>query len=109
VKRIILATFALITLQGAAAACTKHNPCPVIAFNPAMPSELDNTPVGTVISTIVVTLTPSNAGQFTGTLTFAPPYGNDAGLLALSGSDVVLAQPFPTGNSVQNITILATQ
>lgn len=91
------------------AACTKHAPCLVISFNPAMPRELDSTPIGTVVSRVTVTLNPASAGQFTGKLMFSPPYGNDAGLLALSGSDVVLAQPFPIGSSVQNATIWVTQ
>jgi hypothetical protein len=90
-------------------ACSKHDPCPVISFSPAMPRELSNLPVGTVISRVSVTLNPSNAGQFTGTLAFGTPYGNDAGLAALSGRDIVLAKPFPPGSSIQNLTVKATQ
>jgi hypothetical protein len=99
----------LIAAASASWACTKHAPCPVIAFNPAMPSELDNTPVGSVLSSITVTLNPASAGQFTGRITFTSPYGNDSGLMAISGHDVVLAKPFPIGSSTHYVTILATQ
>ncbi len=89
------------------AACNKHTPCPVITITPPMPSWPDSTPVGTVIARIGVTLNPP--GTFTGTVGFGSPYGNDAGLFAISGSDLVLAMPPPAGNSTQWITIMATQ
>jgi hypothetical protein len=94
-----------------ASGCTKHTPCPVIAFNPPMPTELDSTAPGTVIAHVVVTLNPSNAGPFTGTWKFGGTgtFGNDNGLLAKSGNDIVLVNSFQRGSSIQNATIVATQ
>ncbi len=89
------------------AVCNKHTPCPVITITPPMPSWPDSTPAGTVIAQIAVTLNPP--GTFTGTVTFGSPYGNDGGLFAISGSDIVLATAPPVGNSTQWITIMATQ
>ncbi len=89
------------------AACNKHTPCPVITITPPMPNWPDSTSVGTPLAQVSVTLNPP--GTFTGTVTFGSPYGNDGGTFAISGSDLVLAMPFPPGSSVQNTTITATQ
>jgi len=92
----------------ASASCTKHNPCLSINFNPVVsPQWPDTTPAGTAIATITVTLTPS--GTFTGSLGFGSPYGNDGGLFAISGSDLVLAASLPSGSSTQHVTVTATQ
>lgn len=108
---LVLALLLPIAAASASAACTKHNPCPVITFNPTMPSDPDNTAPGTVIAQVVVTLNPSSAGPFTGTWMFggAGTYGNDGGLLAKSGNDIVLVKSFPPGASMQNTTIVAMQ
>jgi hypothetical protein len=87
--------------------CTRHNPCLTINIIPAPLSIPDDTLSGTAVASIVVTLTPS--GAFTGSLSFGSPYGNDGGLFALSGSDIVLAGQLPAGNSIQQITVVATQ
>lgn len=110
VLRISLALTLIAVAASAApakAACNKHTPCPVITVNPPAPVEQDDTPVGTTIAHVVVTLNPPSAGPFTGTKSFGPPYGNGGGLFALSGSDVVLVAPFPDGSSVQHFTLVA--
>ncbi len=110
VQTLAATALALLLAAGpASAGCNKHTPCPVITFNPAMPVELDVVPVGAVLATVNVTLNPASAGQFRGTTTFGPPYGNAGGLLALSGSDIVLVAPFPPGYSIQNATLVANQ
>ena len=84
----------------------------VISSNPASPvgPVSDTTPVGTVITQLTITLNPSNAGPFTGTVCLCGlPYGNDNGMFALSGNDVVLVANPPPGSSVQHISIMATQ
>ncbi len=106
--KVLLAFLVVLSLgQYAYAACNKHTPCLVITITPPMPSWPDSTPVGTPIAQISVTLNPP--GTFTGTVSFGFPYGDDGGLFAISGIDLVLARPLPPGNSTQYTTILATQ
>jgi hypothetical protein len=75
--------------------------------DPPAPVVSEATSAGTVIATLTVMITPK--GSFTGTLTFGAPYGNDAGLFVLSGSDLILVKQLPQGRSVQNVTVVATQ
>lgn len=85
-------------------------PTPRITFNPAAPSVLDTTTVGTQITQIIVTM--SNGSQFAGSLGFGPPYFNDAGICAIKGGSpptVILGASLPPGQSIQNCTITATQ
>jgi hypothetical protein len=91
----------------AVAGCSKPHPCLTIVVNPPTPSITSGTPPGTVVATLTVDVIPK--GSFTGTLTFGSPYGNDVGLFALSGSDLVLVKRVPTGDSVENVTVVATQ
>ena len=107
-KTFLIILSLLLWAVSASATCTKHNPCLTINFNPAVsPQWPDTTPVGQAIATITVTVTPS--GTFTGALGFGSPYGNDGGLFALSGRDLVLVSSFPAGASTQNVTVTATQ
>src|SRR6266702_2223728 len=110
---IVLLLLALAPSEPSFAACNIHHPCLAIMFTPSAPVEKDTIPVGSVITTITVIVSPSSAGPFHGTLSFGPPppssYGNDSGLLALSGSDLVLVRSFPPGTSVQHATVVAAQ
>jgi hypothetical protein len=109
--RLIAAVIAIAltaaTSASARAVCNKHTPCPVISFSPAAPSITDDTPVGTIIANITVTMKPN--GIFAGSLSFGAPYGNAGGLLGISGSDIVLVAPLPAGASQQHATVVATQ
>jgi hypothetical protein len=68
---------------------------------------LDNSPVGTFIADIVVSM--SDGSQFNGTLGFGSPNFSDGGLCAIVGRTVVLGAAPPLGASMQNCTITATQ
>jgi hypothetical protein len=103
----IIFALALAPSVTAQAYCTRRSPCPVITYNPAAPILPDDTPVGTVVTNIIVTMNPP--GTFTGTLRWGSPYGNDGGLFAISGHDIVLVAPLPIGSSVQHGTVVATQ
>jgi hypothetical protein len=88
--------------------CPPPPPPPVtlsISFDPAMPTIPDNTPIGTVLTHITVTM--SDGSIFTGSLGFGTPYGSDSGVCALQGMEVLLGAVPPDG--VQNCTITATQ
>jgi hypothetical protein len=91
----------------------KHNPCrppaPTlsIAFDPAMPSIPNDTPVGSTIANVIVRV--SDGSAFTGSLGFAMPDNSDGGICAISGWTIVLGAPLPPGASVQHCTITATQ
>jgi hypothetical protein len=78
-----------------------------ISFNPSNPTIPANTPVGTVLATIVVTV--SDGSTFTGSLGFGSPYQSDGGFCAIVGQTVVLGAIPPVGASMQNCTITATQ
>lgn len=83
-------------------------PVPIaINFNPAAPSIPDDTPVGSVIATIAVTM--SDRSVFAGTLGFGSPYSNGGGVCAIQGTTVLLAAATPTGPATVNCTITATQ
>jgi hypothetical protein len=80
----------------------------VLAFNPTNPSIPANATIGSVVATI--TPTWSDGSPFTGTLTFAQPYSNDQGVFAISGNDLILNSSVSAdANTVQNVTIVATQ
>jgi len=83
----------------------------VLNVNPANPSIPANTPLGSVVATI--TPTWSDGSPFTGKLSFAQPYSNDQGVFAISGHNLII-NPSGSGvsadaNTVQNVTIVATQ
>jgi hypothetical protein len=83
----------------------------VLNFNPPNPSIPANMPVGSVVATI--TPTWSDGSSFTGTLSFAQPYSNDNGVFAISGNNLIVSPSGPgvsgDANTVQNVTIVATQ
>jgi len=90
---------------------TPTGPSLVLSFNPPNPSIPANAPSGSVVATI--TPTWSDGSQFTGTLSFGPPYSNDQGVFAISGNNLIV-NPLGPGlsadaNTVQNVTIVATQ
>jgi hypothetical protein len=83
----------------------------VLNFNPPNPSIPANTPLGSVVAT--VTANWSDGSPFTGTLSFAQPYSNDQGVFAISGNNLIINPSGPglsaDANTVQNVTIVATQ
>jgi Domain of unknown function (DUF4082) len=83
----------------------------VLNINPPNPSIPSTAAVGSVVATILPSW--SDGGPFTGTLSFAQPYSNAQGTFAISGSNLIV-NPFgpglsAVGNTVQNVTIVATQ
>jgi hypothetical protein len=83
----------------------------LLNFSPPNPSIPANTPLGSVVATINATW--SDGSPFTGTLSFAQPYSNDQGTFAISGNNLIINPSGPglsgDGNTVQNVTIVATQ
>jgi len=83
----------------------------VLNFNPSNPSIPANMPLGSVVATI--TPSWSDGSPFTGTLSFAQPYSNDQGGFAISGNNLIINPSGPglsaDANTVQNVTIVATQ
>jgi len=67
--------------------------------------------LGSVVATISATW--SDGSPFTGTLSFAPPYSNDGAVFAISGNNLIVNPSgpglFADANTVQNVTIVATQ
>jgi hypothetical protein len=89
--------------------CPPPPPPPItltLSFVPPDPSIPDNTPVGSLIAQIIVTV--SDGSQFSGSLGFGLN-GSDGGFCAISGSTVILGVAAPMGASMQNCTITATQ
>jgi hypothetical protein len=83
-------------------------PTLMLSFNPPTASLYTTSPPGTVLTTAVASW--SDGSPFTGQLSFAAPYGNDNGLLALSGNSIVVNGDFSAlGNTTQHITVMATQ
>jgi hypothetical protein len=83
-----------------------------IAFNPPNPTIPANSSPGAVVAAINVTW--SNGQPFTGTVAFGPPNGSDVGIFAIDGNfNVIVASNGPgvagDGNTVQNVTVVATQ
>jgi len=60
-----------------------------------------------------ITATWSDGSPFTGTLTFGSPYSNDNATFAISGNNLIINPAGPgvsaDANTVQNVTIVATQ
>ena len=83
----------------------------VLNFNPPHPSIPANASLGSVVATISATW--SDGSPFTGTLSFAQPYSNDQGIFAISGKNLIVNPSGPglsaDANTVQNVTIVATQ
>jgi hypothetical protein len=83
----------------------------LLSFDPPNPSIPANAPLGSVVATIAPTW--SDGSPFTGTLSFAPPYSNNQGVFAISGSNLIVNPSGPglsaEANTVQNVTIVATQ
>jgi hypothetical protein len=83
----------------------------LINFSPTNPSMPANAALGTVVATI--TPTWSDGSPFTGTLSFARPYSNDQMVFAISGDNLIINPSGPgvsaDANTVQNVTIVATQ
>jgi Domain of unknown function (DUF4082) len=90
---------------------TPTGPSLVLNINPAAPSISSTAPLGSVVATINPTW--SNGSAFTGTLSFAQPYSNDNGIFAISGNNLIVNPSGPglsaDANTVQNVTIVATQ
>jgi hypothetical protein len=82
-----------------------------LALNPANPSIVSSAPLGSYVATIVASW--SNGSLFTGTFSFGPPYSNDATTFAISGNTLIINPKGPglaaDGNTLQNVTIVATQ
>jgi hypothetical protein len=82
-----------------------------LSFNPPNPSVPANAALGSVVASISATW--SDGSPFTGTLSFAQPYSNDQGVFAISGNNLVVNPSGPglsaDANTVQNVTIVATQ
>lgn len=90
-----------------------HRPTPalVVTFDPPMPVVGAAASPGTLISTVRVVWT--NGAPFTGTIAFTTPYGDDDGVFALSGNDIIVNPDGPgtgsDGGTTQLISVLATQ
>ncbi len=88
---------------------------PIIVVAPTMPTIPNTTALGATVATITVTL--SNGGTFTGTMSFGPPYFDDGGIYAISGSSspfLLIVNPSgpgvgTEGGSIDNVTLVATQ
>jgi hypothetical protein len=83
-----------------------------LTFNPPAPSVPQDAPPGTVVSKVTVAW--SDGTPFTGTLAFALPYVDDGGTFALANGNQIIVSPLGLGligdgNTVQNVTIQATQ
>jgi hypothetical protein len=82
-----------------------------LSFNPPNPSIPANAPLGSIVATI--TPSWSDGSPFTGTLSFAPPYSNDQGIFSISRNNLIINPSGPgvaaDGNTVQNVTVIATQ
>jgi hypothetical protein len=89
------------------------NPLPTlsVSVNPTNPTTAASAPLGTVVAT--VTASWSDGSPFTGTLTFGSPYSNDNATFAISGNNLIINPAGPgvsaDANTVQNVTIVATQ
>jgi hypothetical protein len=83
----------------------------VLSFNPSNPSISADAPLGSVVATI--TPTWSDGTPFTGGLSFGSPYSNDQGVFAISANNLIVNPSGPgvsaDANTVQNVTIVATQ
>jgi hypothetical protein len=83
----------------------------LLSFNPPNPSIPANAPLGSVVATINPSW--SDGSPFTGTLSFAQPWSNDNGIFAISGNNLIVNPSGPglsaDANTVQNVTIVATQ
>ncbi len=88
---------------------------PIVTVAPTMPTIPNTTSLGATVATITVTL--SNGGTFTGTLTFGSPYFDDGGIYAISGSSspfLLIVNPSgpgvgAEGGNIDNVTLVATQ
>jgi hypothetical protein len=82
-----------------------------LSFNPSNPSIPADAALGSVVATI--TANWSDGSPFTGTLSFAQPYSNDNGVFTISGNNLIVNPSGPglsaDANTVQNVTIVATQ
>jgi hypothetical protein len=82
-----------------------------LSLSPSSPSVASNAALGSAVATI--TATWSDGSPFTGTLTFGSPYSNDNATFAISGNNLIINPAGPgvsaDANTVQNVTIVATQ
>jgi hypothetical protein len=89
------------------------NPLPTLSLSlsPSRPSVASDATLGSAVATI--TATWSDGSPFTGTLTFGSPYSNDNATFAISGNNLIINPAGPgvsaDANTVQNVTIVATQ
>jgi hypothetical protein len=87
------------------------SPFLVLSFNPPNPSITSAAPLGSVVTTVIASW--SDGSPFTGTLSFGPPYSNDQGVFAISGSNLIINPNGPgvssDANTTLNVTIVATQ
>ena len=90
---------------------TPTGPTLILNFNPPNPSIPANAPLGSVVATISPSW--SDGSPFTGALSFGQPYSNDQGTFALSGKNLIINPSGPgvsgDANTIQNVTIVATQ
>jgi hypothetical protein len=78
-----------------------------IVFNPAAPSIPADSPLGSPVSDIAVTM--SDGSAFAGTLGFGAPDYNASGCFGIQASRVVVACALPPAGGVMNITVTASQ
>jgi hypothetical protein len=82
-----------------------------LSLSPSSPSVASNAALGSAVATI--TATWSDGSPFTGTLSFGSPYSNDNATFAISGNNLIINPAGPgvsaDANTVQNVTIVATQ
>jgi hypothetical protein len=82
-----------------------------LTLNPPNPSITSSAPLGSQVATIAATW--SDGSPFTGTLSFGPPYFNDAATFAISSNNLIINPSGPgvssDGNTLQNVTIVATR
>lgn len=82
-----------------------------VALSPSNPTISSAAPLGAYVATISASW--SNGTPFTGTLSFGLPYSSDSATFAISGNELVVNPSGPgvssDGNTLQNITIVATQ
>jgi hypothetical protein len=83
----------------------------VLGFNPPNPSIPSNAALGSVVATIMPRW--SDGSPFTGKLSFAQPYSNAQGAFDISGNNLIVNPAGPGlsayPNTVQNVTVVATQ
>jgi hypothetical protein len=82
-----------------------------LSLTPSNPTIPNSSPGGTVVAQINATW--SDGSPFTGILGFGTPYFSDNGTFAISGNNLIIDPNGPGvgpfGNTIQNVTVVATQ